>query len=83
MTYTDMIPLKVGIILKMGLVIIFFTSALWLYSNERLNKYWKVCYAFFVASIAIFISLHLSKFVLGIFGLEISTLNGFTTYKFF
>ena len=81
LTFTDMIPQKAGIISKMGLIIIFLTSAILLYRNKRLDKYWNVFFAFFVASIAIFLSLYLSKWGLRIFNLEVRTLNGITLSK--
>ncbi len=82
MTFTGIIPQEVGIILKIGLVILFFTSAIILYRNKRLNKYWNVFFAFFIVSIAALSSLYLSKSSLRFFGLKINTLNGFTMYKF-
>jgi len=80
-TFTDMIPLKVGIILKIGLIVTFLSSAILLYRNKRLNKYWKVFYAFFVVATAAFLSLSLSKLGLRVLNLETNTLTGITVYK--
>lgn len=81
MTFTDVIPLKVGIIVKTILIIIFLAISILLYWNKRLNKYWKVFYAFFVVATAAFLSLSLSKLGLRVFNLEMNTLKGITVYK--
>ncbi|MFB0518503.1 MAG: CPBP family intramembrane glutamic endopeptidase [Acidobacteriota bacterium] len=81
LTFTDAIPQKVGLILKIGLVVLFLTSSILLYRNKHLEKYWKVFFAFFVASMAIFLSLYLSNWGLRILNLKINTLNGITIDK--
>ncbi len=81
LTFTDAIPQKVGLILKIGLMILFLTFSILLYRNKHLEKYWRVFFAFFVASVAIFLSLYLSNLGLRILNLKINTLNGITIDK--
>jgi membrane protease YdiL (CAAX protease family) len=81
MTFTGVIPLYLGISLKVGLVVIFSVTALFFYRNERLNPYWKIFFAFLTASVALFGSLYLSKGGLLLLNLSIDTLKGFTVYK--
>jgi len=81
LTFTGMIPAKVRIISKLSLITAFLASAVLLYRSRRLDKYWKVFFAFFTGSTAIFLGLHSSKLGLRIFNLEINTLNGITLSK--
>lgn len=81
LTFTDAIPQKVGLILKIGLMVLFLTFSILLYRNKHLEKYWRVFFAFFVASVAIFLSLYLSNWGLRILNLKINTLNGITIDK--
>ena len=53
--FSFMIPPDMLLIYRIGLPIVFLASAIFLYSNERLKKYWQVFFAFFIASFAIFI----------------------------
>ena len=81
LTFTDAIPQNVGLILKIGLMVLFLTFSIFLYRNKHLEKYWRVSFAFFVASMAIFLSLYLSNWGLRILNLKINTLNGITIDK--
>ncbi len=81
LTFTDTIPQKFGFILKIGLMVLFLTFSIFLYRNKHLEKYWRVFFAFFVASVAIFLSLYLSNWGLRILDLKINTLNGITIDK--
>lgn len=81
MTFTGMIPQKIRIASKLGLIVIFLAAAITFSRHKRFNKFWKVFFAFFAASFALFVSLHLSKWGLRISHLEIDTLSGLTLYK--
>jgi len=82
LTFTDVILLKTGIILKIVLMAVFLISAFLLYRSQSLNIYWKVFFTFFIASIAIFLALYLGKWGLRVLNLENNTLNGVTLNKF-
>lgn len=81
-TFRDLIPQKGGTILRIYLMAIFFASAILLRRNKRLSRYWQIFFAFFIVSIAVFLSPYVSNLGLYIFSLEKNTLNGFTLYKF-
>ena len=81
MTFTDLIPLYIGIALKFGLIVFFAITSLVLYHNLRLKQYWNIFFAFLTASVALFGGLYLSKLGLLLLNLNTITLAGFTAYK--
>jgi len=56
--------------------------ALLLQRNERGKQYWPVCYAFFVAGVAVLLSVLLADGLLRLFGLTVATPQGIAVVKF-
>ncbi len=81
MTFTDRIPLYLGIALKAGLVVVFSLATRFFCRSKRLNPYGRVFFAFLAASVALFAGLYLSKAGLLLLDRSIDTLEGFTLYK--
>ena len=67
---------EIGVFYQICLAVVFFLSAIWLRSNERLHKYFQVFFAFFVASFALFL-----QHIVVVPGWSSSTIDGIVFSK--
>jgi len=67
---------EIGVFYQICLAVVFFLSAMWLRSNERLHKYFQVFFAFFVASFTLFL-----QYIVEVLGWSSSTIDGIVFSK--
>ncbi|HSG43281.1 MAG TPA: CPBP family intramembrane glutamic endopeptidase [Anaerolineales bacterium] len=77
--YFDIFPTNKNLTYNLTVSALFLVVALWLKRDKHRNRYWRIAYAFFVASIAFPVTLLLSRWsdvVLGWFNVTIETSRG-------
>jgi membrane protease YdiL (CAAX protease family) len=74
-------PVGLLICIRIAVVVGFLVSALTLYRNVRLRKYWRLAFAYFVASCAVVLSDFIGDWALHISGQSFDTARGFTALK--
>jgi len=82
--YFEIFPTNKNLIYNLIISALFLMVALWLKHNNDLNKYWRITYAFFVASVAFPITLVLNRWddvVLGWFNVTVETPQGIAIAK--
>ena len=82
--YFDIFPTNKNLTYNLTISALFLVIALWLKRDKHRNKYWRIAYAFFVASVAFPVTLLLSKWsdvVLGWFNVTIETSQGIAIAK--
>jgi membrane protease YdiL (CAAX protease family) len=82
--YFDVFPTNKNLIYNLVTSAVFLVAALWLKRTERWNQYWRVTYAFFVASVAYPTTLFTIDWVNGLMGrfaLTPDTTNGLAVGK--
>lgn len=82
--YFDIFPTNKNLTYNLTISALFLVIALWLKRDKHQNKYWRIAYAFFVASVAFPVTLLLSKWsdvVLGWFNVTIETSQGIAIAK--
>ena len=82
-TFAPLLSNTATIILRLCLVAFFGVITFLLYQNEKLQRYWQVFFAFFIAAISLFISWICSGWFLNLCNLETNTPNGIAFAKFF
>jgi len=82
-TFSSAIPGGIRIWVRIGISLLFLAIAFYLRINKRFEKYWKVLYAFFVASFSFFMGGYLSGLALRYFNLTVDTHNGIAFAKMF
>ncbi len=81
MTYSPNIPDGIEIAVRMGFSAVFLVLALMARRSERFNPYWRVFYAFFVASLALILSWKFGGSLLEWLNLDVSTPQGIAVAK--
>jgi membrane protease YdiL (CAAX protease family) len=82
--YFEIFPTNKNLTYNLGLSALFLVVALWLKRNKLWNRYWRIAYAFFVASVAFPVTLLLSRWsdvVLGWFNVTVETSQGIAIAK--
>jgi len=81
--FRPMLPPKTDPIARTGMVVVLLASALLARRSKRLEKYWQVLFAFFIASLAISLDLYLplSRWVLRLLNRELNTPLGLAVDK--
>jgi len=81
-TYANLFPLSIIMALKAGLIILFLSAVLLTYRIKKFSRYRPVLYAFFTASLAVFLGLYFGKVGLKILNLSFESPAGFAVMKF-
>lgn len=80
-TFSDMIPRDMALVLRIGLTVVFLVCAIFLRRNERLKKYWLVFFAFSVATFVQFLSWYFGEWPLRFLNLTVNTADGIAVAK--
>jgi membrane protease YdiL (CAAX protease family) len=84
--YYTVFPTNHSILYLAGLSALFLVSALVLRRNKRVDRYWQIAFAFFVASSALLVSTFMSRFtdrILNALNLTTDTLQGIAIAKLY
>ena len=82
--YFEIFPTNKNLTYNLSISALFLVVALWLKRDKRWNRYWRIAYAFFVASVAFPVTLLLSRWgdvVLGWFNVTVDTSQGIAIAK--
>jgi membrane protease YdiL (CAAX protease family) len=82
--YFEIFPTNKNLTYNLTLSALFLIVALWLKRDKHQNRYWRIAYAFFVASVAFPVTLLLSRWsdvVLGWFNVTVETSQGIAIAK--
>lgn len=82
--YFDVFPTNKNLTFDLSLATVFLVVALWFKSDKRLNKYWQIAFAFFIASLATPLSALTSgwvRMVLNWFTVTVETSKGLAIEK--
>ena len=82
--YFEIFPTNKNLIYNLTLSLLFLVVAMWLKRDKHRNRYWRIAYAFFVASVAFPVTLLLSRWgdvVLGWFNMTVETPQGIAIAK--
>ena len=81
-TLSPYLPQNTLLTFHTGLTATLLVVAWLLRRSERGKQYWPVCYVFFVAGAAVLLSTLFSDYLLGLFGLTVTTPQGIAVAKF-
>ncbi|MGA8849766.1 MAG: CPBP family intramembrane glutamic endopeptidase [Dehalococcoidia bacterium] len=79
--FRPLFPKAIDIPSRIALILAFLVSSLFLRRNSRLNKYWQIFFAFFIASFAQALDYYFSGWSLSLLGLDIKTPAGIVADK--
>ncbi|HSO13733.1 MAG TPA: type II CAAX endopeptidase family protein [Anaerolineales bacterium] len=82
--YFEIFPTNKNLTYNLTISALFLVVALWFKRDKRQNRYWRIAYAFFVASVAFPVTLLLSRWsdvVLGWFNVTVETSQGIAIAK--
>jgi membrane protease YdiL (CAAX protease family) len=79
--FRPLFPKAIDIPSRIALILAFLVSSLLLRRNSRLNKYWQIFFAFFIASFAQALDYYFSGWSLSLLGLDIKTPAGIVADK--